>query len=199
MKSKMKSKRKKPEKGQYGYVNYTKKKRLICTILSFIAVLIIFFTGVIIYHTNKSIYTVLAAVSSLPAAKLLITYIVIAPYHTGSKTLYDRLSALQRENTGYQAILAGDMVITSTQKAMYIQFAYIINGHLIMYTDDKKTDIKKTEDYIKDILKENCSYSMIKLYKSEEDFIKQVSSHNMETGKELADKRLYDRLCTYCA
>ena len=76
------------EKGEYGYIDRLKKQKLILSAGSFIIVLIIFLTGIIIYHTNKSIFAVIAALSALPAAKLLTMYIAIYPYSTGDKDIY---------------------------------------------------------------------------------------------------------------
>ena len=188
----------KPEKGHYGYVDYTKKKSLIMSIISLASVLIIFFTGVIIYHTNKSLFSIIAAVASLPAAKLITGYIVVRPYKTADKALHNRLCELQQGNTEYTAIIGADFIISSAQKAMSVAFAYIVDGKVICYTEHPKTDAKETERYIKEIFdKEGTQYSQIRVYADEKKFLKAVEDVSGCIGKEYTDKRIFDKLCTY--
>lgn len=186
------------EKGEYGYIDRLKKQKLILSAGSFIIVLIIFLTGIIIYHTNKSIFAVIAALSALPAAKLLTMYIAIYPYSTGDKDIYKTLEGFASKNSEYKAIIGADFILTSSEKSMSVQFAYIINGKLICYTDHKKTDIHATEAYIRKIFDEaQCQYTMIRMFNNKEKFYKQVEAVCMDTGKEYTDKRIFEKLCAY--
>ena len=67
-----------PEKGSFGYFDRKKKLTLTATIISFLIVAVIYATGIFIYHTNKSVFTVIAALSVLPAAKIFVSFLVIA-------------------------------------------------------------------------------------------------------------------------
>lgn len=185
-------------KGEYGYIDEAKKRKLVMTCLSFVAVFIIFITGVIIYHTNKSLFAVIAALSALPAAKLLTMYIAMMPYKTGDMEIYERLKKTAALNSEYQAVIGADFIISSTDKSMGIQFAYIINGKALCLTEYKKTSAKETETYLKKIFdNENCQYSAIKVYDDRDRFLKHVEAVCMETGKEYTDKRIFEKLCTY--
>lgn len=185
-------------KGEYGYIDDAKKRKLILTCLSFTAVFLIFITGVIIYHTNKSLFAVIAAVSALPAAKLLTMYIAMMPYKTGDTEIYEKLKETAAKNSEYQAVIGADFIISSTDKSMGIQFAYIINGKLLCLTEHKKTSAKEAETYLKKIFdNESCQYSVIKVYDNRDRFLKHIESVCMETGKEYTDKRIFEKLCTY--
>lgn len=187
-----------PQKGCYGYIDYTKKKALIMSIISLTSVLIIFFTGVIIYHSNKSLFSVIAAVASLPAAKLITGYIAICPYKTGDMTLYDELLAISGSNTEYPAIIGADFVISSPKKAMSIAFAYIIDGKALCYTAHTRTDAKETERYIKEIFdNEGTQYSQVRVYDDRKNFLRAVKAAAASIGKEYTDKRIFDKLCVY--
>lgn len=192
------SKKAKPEKGCYGYIDYTKKKALIMSIISLTSVLIIFFTGVIIYHSNKSLFSIIAAVASLPAAKLITGYIVIRPYKTGDMTLYEELVNISGSNTEYSAIIGADFIISSPNKAMSIAFAYIIDGKAVCYTSHPKTDAKETERYIKEIFdNEGTQYSQIRVYDDKKIFLRAAKAAAASNGKEHTDKRIFDKLCAY--
>lgn len=185
-------------KGEYGYIDEAKKKKLLMTCLSFAAVFIIFITGIIIYHTNKSLFAVIAAVSALPAAKLLTMYIAMMPNKTGDKEIYEKLKQTASMNSEYQAVIGADFIISSTDKSMGIEFAYIINGNAVCLTEHKKTSAKETEAYLKKIFdNENCQYSAVKVYDDRDKFFKHVDSVCMETGKEYTDKRIFEKLCAY--
>ena len=74
-----------PDKGTFAYFKNRKKVTGRLTVIGFLTVLVIFLTGVIIYHNNKSIFTVIAAVAVLPAAKMLVSYIITAGFESVSK------------------------------------------------------------------------------------------------------------------
>ncbi len=188
----------KTEKGHYGYIDYTKKKALIMSLISLASVLIIFFTGVIIYKTNKSLFSIIAAVASLPAAKLITGYIILRQYKTGCIDIYNTLNSLVNTNENYKAIIGADLIITSPNKAMNIVFAYIINGKVICYTNHSKTDIKEVEQYIKKIFNDDtCQYSQVKVFSDDKKFLTSVRGIAADVGKEYTDKRLFEKLCAY--
>lgn len=195
---KAQNKKEKPAKGTYGYIDYTKKKALIMSVLSLLSVLIIFFTGIVIYKTNKSLFSVIAAVASLPAAKLITGYLVRIPYKTGDRDIYDRLIRLASENEVYQAVIGADFIISSPESAMSVAYAYIINGKAMCYTCHPKTDAKKTEKYIKEFFdRDGCQYSQIRVFDNEKKFLSAIEAIASETGKEYTDKRIYEKLCAY--
>lgn len=188
----------KPEKGTYGYIDYTKKNNLLFSILSLASVLIIFFTGVVIYGSNKSIFSIIAAVAAIPAAKIITGYIVRMPYKTGDANIYEKLKVKAASNNDYNAIIGADLIISSSTKSMEITFAYIVNGRAICYTSNVKTNAKEAEKYIKEIFDaEGTHYTQIRVYNDEYKFLKNIDEVSHEIGKEYTDKRIFEKLCTY--
>lgn len=182
------------EKGEYGYIDNRKKRLLVLSILSLTVVLIIFLTGLIIYHTNKSIYAVIAAVASLPAAKLLTLYLVIIKYKTGSLDIYEFISKKAEESF---AKYVCDIVIASESKNSYIQFAYVVDGKIYLYTDYAKIDISFAEKYIKKILDDNCNYSSVKIYTDKEKYLSAVKKSSSLEETSHMDERICNRLLAY--
>ena len=68
---------KKYAKGEYGYLKYKKKISLIIMLTSFLVILGVFITGIIVNGSKNNIFTVMAAVLTLPAAKFAVSYFII--------------------------------------------------------------------------------------------------------------------------
>lgn len=107
----MKKNKNKLSKGEYGYINYTKKHQFILSLISFSIPIAIFFLGLALNKWQKNnIFTIIAALAVLPAAKVLIRYILFAPYKTPSAEFHDRVI----EVTGdYEGVFFDALVATS--------------------------------------------------------------------------------------
>lgn len=185
----------KKEKGNFGYISYTKKLQGILGFGSLAMVLIIFFTGVIIYGHNKSLYTVIAAVSMLPTAKFLVSFMVVARFKTSAKNIYDKLIPYCTNNRwiyidpetandinpeeicepeNCKATMLSDLVFTYGDHIMNVDYIIINRGHVFAYSDYKKLDKDFTKDYIKKLLDNFCNYKSYKFYTDEAAFVKDV-------------------------
>lgn len=181
-------------KGEFQYIDKRKRNYLILSIILLTSVLVIFFTGILLYDSNKSIFSVLAAVASLPAAKIVTLYIVIVPYKSCSKNDFDMINDIVCEKNGR---LLCDITITSEQKASFLSFVAIINTHVVIYSNYKKIDVSYVEKYIKDILDANCNYASLKVFTELDAFSKRVQSvSGSETPKKM-DERIATKLISY--
>ena len=73
-------------RGELGYLEYKKKKAVLGTVAMAVIGLAIFIIGLFLNKmSNKNIFTVVAVLFALPAAKFLVAYIVAFPYHTVGK------------------------------------------------------------------------------------------------------------------
>ena len=150
-----------PDKGTFAYFKNRKKVTGRLTVIGFLTVLVIFLTGVIIYHNNKSIFTVIAAVAVLPAAKMLVTYIITAGFESVSKEKYDEISGIV--DSEEKGIVLCDILLASKEKSMIAGMVVLCDGNILMYTDSKKANPQETENYVKEIM-QNCNYTSIKQY-----------------------------------
>ena len=195
--SKNKEKIQKPDKGDFGYLNYHKKRQLISALLSMLMVAVICITGIILYHSQKTIFAVMAALAALPAAKLLVGYLVIMPYTSITEPVREKLMAVRGDNA-YDKILY-DVVLSSKDKAMCVGVVFIKNGKVYGYTDhyrkiskkngknngnskdSKVISLRDIEEHLKFIINSNCNYSAIKMYDDEAAFLKAVEAE--KTGE----------------
>jgi len=150
-----------PEKGSFGYFDRKKKLTLTATIISFLIVAVIYATGIFIYHTNKSVFTVIAALSVLPAAKIFVSFLVIAGCRSLSIEQKNELCFLTEENTDCRILY--DILLASEEKALIAGTIVIIKEHVLMYSDSKKAEVPAAERYIKKILKD-CPPVSVKMY-----------------------------------
>ena len=91
------------EKGQPGYVKARKQKYLLGAVVEFAIQ-----TG-----SRLNLLTVVAVVGCLPAAKMLVEFITMAPYKSIEEAKYQEL-----EEKAPLILKAYDMIITSSQKVM---------------------------------------------------------------------------------
>lgn len=79
---------KKKEKGQPGYIKWRKEKYLIGTIAEFAVVIALVVLGYVQTKTKLNLLTVVAVVGCLPASKMLVEFITIAPHQSIEKDIY---------------------------------------------------------------------------------------------------------------
>lgn len=191
------------EKGGFLYLNTKKKNQLIIASLSMLMVAIICVTGIILYHTQKSIFAVMAALAALPAAKMLVGYLVIMPYHSVGAEVKENLEAV-KGNPDCCRILY-DVILSSTDKSMCAGVVFIKKGKIYGYTDyyknNKKTKITLTdvEKHIKFIIDSNCNYTAIKMYDDLQKFTSAVKSEstseeNMTSDDLMKMKNMNERI-----
>lgn len=161
-----------PEKGTKDYFDKKKKINLIVTIFSFVVVAVIYFTGILIYHHNKSIYTVIAAVAVVPAAKAFVSFFILAPYRSvdGSqrRAIETALSGMENQQILY------DILLAESKKPLAAGMVILIDGRVFAYYEGAK-ESAETEKYLKNILKE-CQCRSVKMYTEFEPFKKQIVS-----------------------
>lgn len=104
--------------------DYIRKQKIFqgCMLLVFIAAGVgLFLTGFLITKTRANIFTVLAILMVLPAAKRVIALVVMLPRRSVERERYDRM-----KNTVLpDEVLLTDYVFTSADKVMSLDFVII--------------------------------------------------------------------------
>lgn len=138
------------EKGQPGYIKAQKTKYLIWTIGEFAVVIALVVLGYLQTGSRLNLFTVIAVVGCLPAAKMLVEFITMAPHKSIDPELY-------KELTEKAPLLTKvcDTIITGNDKVMPVE-VFVISGHTVCgYTSSPKTDDVKVGRYIKEMLHNN--------------------------------------------
>ncbi|MBO5353428.1 MAG: hypothetical protein J6A77_09040 [Lachnospiraceae bacterium] len=139
-------KRKKLERGEYGYLQQRKQKALSGTILMVLIGIAIFVVGLLLNKMETAnIFTVIAVCMVMPAAKYFVSYVVLFPYKPMSLETKERLESYAREND----TILYDVVFTSPEKVMHLDCVYVTGHQVIGYTSRRKDNTKVIQEYLK--------------------------------------------------
>lgn len=158
------------EKGSYGYIEYRKKSQIIITGIIMAIVAAIFLGGFFITGTKNNICTVLAVLGVLPAARYMVSYLVVCKYNSPSK---DRWMTLSDKCSGY--ILYSDCAMSCKDKTIYVEFAAITDNVIYCYTGNDKFDVSYFESGVSEFIKSCGDTVEVKLYKDFDSFNKRIS------------------------
>ncbi len=192
---KHRSKQKK-QKGQYGYLNEQKTKRLLRTCAALAIVIAVFVSGLLIFHTNATIFSVIAAVGSLPVAKLAVAWLILVKRRTPPAEQYNALKEIVKEEE-----LLSDLILSSTEKTMSIDFLIVHNSKIYGYSTEQKVELKKIEEFLGQYVKREYRYHALKLYSDFDTFRSMVSGCMQEPSEEADSKRDADiraEILLYC-
>ncbi len=173
------------EKGTPGYIKRQKTRLLIQTAISFGIVIAILVFGYLQTGTKLNLFTVVAILGCLPASRILVEWIAIAPHSTVDAEKADEISRKAPNLTA-----AYDLVITSREKIMPVD-AVVISGHTVCgYTKAKKADPEKTAAHIRQILAENeITKITVKIFSDYTAFLARAEGMNSIAEVERADSR----------
>ena len=114
---------KKKEKGQYGYIDYYKKGKLLVTLILAIMIASIILSMLLAFGDTGRIGIIFAILLVLPFAKFLIAYIMCAKFQTMPQDVYDVVHG-QTDETD----MIYDLVITQTEGMHYYDAVCVRNG-----------------------------------------------------------------------
>lgn len=111
------------EKCTLGYLTKRKKAEILWIVFFVVLGVAIFLTGYLWSGVRANIFTVMAVLLVLPAAKHLVALIAMFRKKGVTKERYDKV-----KTAAGQAVLYTDYVFTSTEKIMHLDFLLVKNG-----------------------------------------------------------------------
>lgn len=142
----MKRQKKKLEKGELHYISIKKREQLINTFIFALIGIGIFLIGYILNDfSRKNIFTILAMLMTLPAARALTNAVLFFPYHDADAKEYKQLSDIIPSDAKFYASL----VMTSAEKVMNLDFLIIGGGYIFGCLGKEKQDIHYIQSYLK--------------------------------------------------
>ncbi len=161
----------KVQRGDFGYIKAKKKKSLTGTLCMAAIGVAIFLTGLFLNKmSNRNIFTVIAILFVLPGAKFLVAYIVTFPYHSVSTERYDRVKKVLPK----KMVLYTDLVITSPEKVMNLDFVAIGNGQVVGVTAEKEKELSYIRNYLTKGVQNWGNGYKVKIVDSEKLFISEL-------------------------
>lgn len=149
----METKKKHPERGEYGYLAWKKKRDVWHTVLLAAVAVGIFILGLCLNKMEvANVFTVLAMLMVLPMAKSLVAVILLLPYHPHTREEAQRLSAL----AGPEDLVMYDVVFTSAESPMHLDAVFFTGHQLLGYTSRRKDKTENIKKYLEKELKARC-------------------------------------------
>ena len=143
------------DKGTHGYIKYKKSKQLRDTLIIALIGIIIFVVGYLLNDNSRNnVFTIFAILLALPGAKMLVGYIIIAPYRSMNDKKYEQVCKVIPQS----ATMISDLVITSSDKVMNLDLVVIDNHHVIALQGKEGQDISYIQTYLMRTIK-NQGYS----------------------------------------
>ena len=162
---------KKAFKGEFGYIEYRKKVAIIRTIVFLLVVLAIFFSGLFIYKSQKSIFSIIAAVLCLPTGWSGVNLIMFLRAKGCSLGDYEKISRVKGG-----LLIHYDHIITSYDKNYYIAASTVLDKNICTLAADKDMEESDCEKHIKKMMV-GSGYSgySIKVFTNTEKFCERLS------------------------
>ena len=172
---------KKKEKGQYGYINYYKKGKLLVTLILAIMIASIILSMLLAFGDTGRIGIVFAILLVLPFAKFLIAYIMCAKFQTMPQDVYD--------------------VVHGQTGMHYYDAVCVRNGSVYALVLDKhfKEEKKEYETFMQQALANSKYKYIVHLYTDVDTFAKKIHGIGEPNDKtKLIDKYMREQILTFC-
>lgn len=139
-------------KGTYGYIDSLKRSKLAAISIWAIFIALLLIIPSIIFKTRYNSFTIAAIVMVLPAARQVVQYLSLLPFHSGNREEYEKIRSLTEGKSWI--VLAADMVLASESGHMMLDMLVIYNGNVYGYAPAQKKSREAIEAYLTNILTE---------------------------------------------
>lgn len=161
------------EKGEYGYITKSKKYDIIKMLIYVGIALVIFVVGLLLNKMSYvNVFTIVAILFVLPWARVLVEFILLFPYDTPKQEDYEKWKAIVPEGSR----LLSDVIITSTEKSMGLDFMVLGRGYVFGFATKEKQDNQYVQNYLKKGVEQNSNVYQVKIFHKEKDFENAIKS-----------------------
>jgi len=143
------------DKGSVGYIDSVKRKNLKYAIIGLSAMVVLYFTGLVVVGSNGSSWTLFSVLIALPAAQFLTRYLSLRGFSSLPQTEILELDYLRPEAIAYE------LALVIGKKTYYVKIAVITNGQITLYSTD--SDI--TSKIVMDLLRQKGILSQVQICK----------------------------------
>ena len=167
------TRKRKTKKGDFGYFNSEKKRRLLITAGLFSLPLLIFFVAWAVNGTRMTVWTVLTVVGCLPGCKSMVSLIMILLRHPMDEKLYKEI----RKHAG-DLVMSYEMYMTFYEKSASIDAFAICGNTVVGFSSDPKIDAAFMEQEAQKILRGNGFKANVKIFTRLPQFLERLDSMN---------------------
>lgn len=125
------------KKGTYGYLHRKRIFSIVKSVLFLAAVLLIYFAALRHFHTNKNVFSILAAVGALPTGRSIVESVMCLRAVSASAAVQDAVSGIR----GMSRVLSGyDLCLTAYERAYSVSHLAVGQETVLGLTEDPGTD-----------------------------------------------------------
>ncbi|MBR0163762.1 MAG: hypothetical protein IJQ12_03705 [Lachnospiraceae bacterium] len=132
------------QKGTFGYIRTGRKQTTAVTAVLLFLTLTLFFTGLFLYGSNRSVFSILAAVMALPTAVSAVRCVMFYRAVPCSREMYERIRAV---SGGLYCMY--DLCLTSKEANYNIACACVLFDRIACLTEDSALRIADAEKHIR--------------------------------------------------
>ncbi|MBQ1391972.1 MAG: hypothetical protein IIY81_00235 [Lachnospiraceae bacterium] len=163
----------KKTKGEYGYITKSKKLDIIKMLIYIGIAAAIFIIGLFLNKMSyQNIFTIVAILFVLPWARAFVEFVVFFPYKTPSRDAYEKV----KSTVATEAKLLSDVVITSTEKSMGLDFLVMGNGYVFGVIANEKQNAEEIQKYLRSGVNNWSDLYQVKIHKNVNSFLQDVKN-----------------------
>ncbi len=169
---------KRARKGTYGYIRYEKIKRGLVTAIMFAVPLTLYFIAVNHFGSNRNIFTIVAVLGLIPAAKFAVDWIMILM----QKSAPERIVS-QTEEKAARLTRGYELVVTAYEGRMPLDCVVVCGNDAACFSSHGVKDkFAFMEKHIAGILNANGYYSVnVKIFNEERMFLERIGQFAEKT------------------
>lgn len=182
-------------KGSYGYLQNLRKVSLLKSLLLLAAVFAVYFAARLYFHTNKNVFSILAALGALPAGRSVVVTVMSMRARSASpqaKAAVDQVKGL--DNAGF------DLYLTGYEHAFSLSHAAVIGHRVAGLTEDEGTDMGLCRSHIEQMLEKDGQRGFeVRIFRDPDEYaqyLRTLVSETDEAGRTGADTEAERRAMT---
>ncbi len=165
-------KKKKLQKGMYGFLARKKRIEIIKTVVLYAIALAVFFLGWLHTNTKQNMLSIVAVLGILPASKSAVSMIMFLRCKSAPESLYAQLRPAEE-----RGILLYDLIFVLNEKMVKTDCIFVQDTSVVVYTQHKKMSEQEIAKQLKNFLcNQGKGKYAVQVIKNEQKFIKLVQS-----------------------
>ncbi len=157
-------------KGTFGYIRKQTVFEIIKTIILFAMAVGLFMIGYVTLGTRRSLWSVFAVLSLLPASKSLVGVIMLLRYRSLTESEYEKISSVI---AGIPAIY--ENILTTESKAYYVPVICCMASTVIAYYPGQKGSTDELKQHLENVMSNAGHKASVRIFDDEDDFLDRAS------------------------
>lgn len=165
---------KKISKGDYGYLRYSRTKMIVITAVMLAVALAIYFGAYAYFKTNQNLFTILAVLIMLPAAKMAVSMIMFINACRTPCSAEAHTAIASRVNGMANAY---ELYMTSDKENYPISHVTIAYGSVIGLTESDKCNANNAQNHIRRMMQSNGLHGYaVKVFTSLDHYVERLEA-----------------------